>query len=160
MGTIASQITSLVIVYWIVYLGAAQRKHQSSVSLAFVRGIHRWPVNSPHKGPVTRKMFPFDDVVMIYFQLIRRFSWHWGPDKSRLAMSRNQFSVKFYYPKILDLAYSYWNVSQVIDRTSFTKRQHWFRCQETRHHLSQWWPISMPHYVFSRSHWVNNHNCR
>ena len=39
-------------------------KHQSSASLAFVLGIHRWPVNSPHKGPVTRKMFPFDDVIM------------------------------------------------------------------------------------------------
>ena len=40
--------------------GADQRKHQCSVSLAFVWGIHRWPVNSPHKGPVTRKMFqPF-----------------------------------------------------------------------------------------------------
>ena len=41
-----------------------QRKHQSSASLAFVRGIHRVPVNSPHKWPVTRKMFPFDDVIM------------------------------------------------------------------------------------------------
>ena len=41
-----------------------QRKHQSSASLAFVRRIHRGPVNSPHKGPVTRKMFPFDDVIM------------------------------------------------------------------------------------------------
>ena len=41
-----------------------QRKHQSSASLAFVRGIHRGPVNSPHKWPVTRKMFPFDDVIM------------------------------------------------------------------------------------------------
>ena len=40
------------------------RKHQSSASLALVRGIHRWPVNSPHKWPVTRKMFPFDDVIM------------------------------------------------------------------------------------------------
>ena len=40
------------------------RKHQSSVSLAFVWGIHRGPVNSPHKWPVTRKMFPFDDVIM------------------------------------------------------------------------------------------------
>ena len=39
-------------------------KHQSSVSLAFVRGIHRSPVNSSHKGPVTRIMFPFDDVIM------------------------------------------------------------------------------------------------
>ena len=38
-----------------VYSGADHRKHQSSASLAFVRGIHRWPTNSPHKGPVTRK---------------------------------------------------------------------------------------------------------
>ena len=64
MATLASQITSLAIVYSIVYSDADQRKHQSSASLAFVRGIHRGPVNSPHKGPVTRKMFPFDDVIM------------------------------------------------------------------------------------------------
>ena len=57
MVTIASQITSLAIVYSTVYSGRNQRKHQSSVSLAFVRGIHWWPMNSPHKGPVTRKMF-------------------------------------------------------------------------------------------------------
>ena len=87
----ASEITSLTIVYSTVYSGPVERKHQSSASLAFVRGIHRWPVNSPHKcqwrgalafsliwawtkpppppppphkGPVTRKMFPFDDVIM------------------------------------------------------------------------------------------------
>ena len=64
MGTIASQITSLTIVYSIVYSGADQSNHQSSASLAFVWGIHRGPVNSPHKWPVTRKMFPFDDVIM------------------------------------------------------------------------------------------------
>ena len=64
MGTMASQITSLTIVYSIIYSGADQRKHQSSASLAFVWGIYRWPVNSPHKCPVTRKMFPFDDVIM------------------------------------------------------------------------------------------------
>ena len=34
------------------------------MSLGFVRGIHRWSVNCPHKGSVTRKMFPFDDVIM------------------------------------------------------------------------------------------------
>ena len=61
---IASQITSLTIVCSTGYSGADQRKHQSSASLAFVLGIHRWPVNSPHKGPVTRKMLPFDDVIM------------------------------------------------------------------------------------------------
>ena len=64
MTTIASQITSLTIVYSTVYSGADLRKHQSSASLAFMRGIHRGPVNSPHKWPVTRKMFPFDDVIM------------------------------------------------------------------------------------------------
>ena len=66
MGAMASQITSLTIVYSTVYSGAHQRKHQSSASLAFVRGIHRWPVNSPHTWPVTRKMFSFDDVIMTY----------------------------------------------------------------------------------------------
>ena len=64
MDAMASQITIHTIVYSIVYSGADQRKHQSSASLAFVSEIHRWPVNSPHKGPVTRKMFPFDDVTM------------------------------------------------------------------------------------------------
>ena len=63
IGKIASQITSITIVYSAVYSGTDQRKHQSSASLAFVRGIHRRPVNSPHKWPVTRKMFPFDDVI-------------------------------------------------------------------------------------------------
>ena len=65
MGAIAYLITSLTIVYSIVYSDVDQRKHQSSASLAFVRGIHRGSVNSPHKWPVTRKMFPFDDVIMI-----------------------------------------------------------------------------------------------
>ena len=64
MGAIASQITSLTIVYSIVYSDADHRKHQSSALLAFVRGIHRRPVHSPHKWPVTRKMFPFDGVIV------------------------------------------------------------------------------------------------
>ena len=64
MGAMAYQITSLAIVYSTVYSGADQRKHQSYASLAFGWGIHRWPVHSPHKWPVTGKMFPFDDVIM------------------------------------------------------------------------------------------------
>ena len=64
MSTIASQITSLTIVYSTVYSSADQSKHQSSASLAFVWEIHRGAVNFPHKWPVTRKMFPFDDVIM------------------------------------------------------------------------------------------------
>ena len=65
MGAMASQLTSLTTVYSTVYSGTYKKsKHQSSASLAFVRGIHRLPVNSPHKWPETRKMFPFDDVIM------------------------------------------------------------------------------------------------
>ena len=59
MSAMASQITGISGVCSTVCWGAHQRQHQSSSSLAFVREIHRWPVNSPHKGPVTRKMFPF-----------------------------------------------------------------------------------------------------
>ena len=82
MSAMWSQITRLNIVYSTVYSGADQRKHQSSASLAFVRGIHRWPLNSPHKGPGTRKMVPFDDVIMedIHLLFIREFHlsswWH------------------------------------------------------------------------------------
>ena len=64
MSAMASEITSLTIVYATVYSGADQRKHQSSASLAFVREIHRGPVKSPPIWPVTRKLFPFDDVIM------------------------------------------------------------------------------------------------
>ena len=65
MSKMASQITGVSIVYSNVCSGADQRKHQSCASLAFVEGIHQWAVTSPHKGPVTRKMFPFDDVIMV-----------------------------------------------------------------------------------------------
>ena len=76
MSTIASQITSLTVVYSIIYSGADQSKHQSSASLAFVWGIHRGPVNCPHKWPVTRKMFPFDDVIMLYnIHIPTRIQW-------------------------------------------------------------------------------------
>ena len=65
MKAMASQITSVSMVCFTVCSGADQRNHQSSASLAFVMGMHRWPVNSPHKGPVTRKMFPLRDVIMV-----------------------------------------------------------------------------------------------
>ena len=64
MVAIASQITSLAIVFSPVYLNTDQRKNQSSTALAFVWGSHRRPVNSPHKWPVKRKMFPFDNVIV------------------------------------------------------------------------------------------------
>ena len=64
MSVMASQITVVLIVCSTVSSCPDQRKHQGSASLAFVRGIHQWPGNSPHKGPVTRKIVPFDDVIM------------------------------------------------------------------------------------------------
>ena len=64
MGVMASQIISLTSIFSIIYSDADQIKHQSSASLAFGRGIHRWPVNSLYKGQVTPKMFPIYDVIM------------------------------------------------------------------------------------------------
>ena len=66
MGAMTSQINSLTGVYLTVYSGIDQRRHEISASLAFVRGIHPWAVNYPHKGPVTRIILPFDDVIMCY----------------------------------------------------------------------------------------------
>ena len=93
MSTMASQITSLAIVYSTVYWDVDQRKHQSSASLAFVRGIHRWPVNSPHKGPVTRKIFPFDHVITVYLrigheQMITTIALMWCDYSSMLLLER------------------------------------------------------------------------
>ena len=73
MSATVSQITSLTFAYSTVYSGANQEKHQSSASLVFVRGIHRWPVNSPYKEPVMRKMLPFDDVIRHWREV--RFDW-------------------------------------------------------------------------------------
>ena len=77
MDAVASQITRLTIVYKTVYSDADQRKHQSSASLAFVRGIHRGPVNSPHIWPVTRKVFPFDDVMVLRVRGLVRIEYRY-----------------------------------------------------------------------------------
>ena len=68
-------ITGISIVCSTFFSGTDQRKDQSSASLAFVRAIHRWPVNSLHKGPVTWKMFPFDDVIMCYSTEMQHFGF-------------------------------------------------------------------------------------
>ena len=66
MSAMAFQIIGVSIVYSTICSGADQRKHQSSASLVFVRRIHWRPADSPHKGPVKRKIFPFDDVIWTY----------------------------------------------------------------------------------------------
>ena len=85
----ASQIASLTIVYSTVYLGADQRKHQSSASLDFVVGIHRWPVNSLYKGPVTWKAFSFDDVS-------HEMSEYWDDEMSVWAIVMGNFLNLFF----------------------------------------------------------------
>ena len=60
----ASQITS----NSTVCSGIHQRKYWSS-TLPFVRGIHRWPMDSPHKGPVIYKMFPCYNAIMFQFNM-------------------------------------------------------------------------------------------
>ena len=65
MNEMATQIIGVSIVCSTVCPGADQRKYQVSASVAFMGEIHRWPMNSPHKGPVTRQMFPFDDVIVM-----------------------------------------------------------------------------------------------
>ena len=131
MGAIASQITSLTIVYSNVYSDADQRKHQSSASLAFVWGIHRGPVNSPHKWPATRKMSPFDDVIMITSHLT--FVWnqdltHWGRDKM-VAIFQTTFSNAFCLMKMYEFRLRfYWNVvpmGPVINIPALLQRMAW-----------------------------------
>ena len=91
MSTIASQITSLTIVCSIVYSDTNQRNHQSSASLAFVWGIHRGPVNSPHKWPVTRKMFPFADVIMLYYASIYEWDNSFQPLREKWNHNSSDF---------------------------------------------------------------------
>ena len=94
MSAMASQVTSFTIVYSTVYSGADQRKHQSSASLAFVRGIHRWPVNSPHKGPVTRKIFPFDDVIIPTIIIRKCRDYIYGICQYKLLSIKNLFRMR------------------------------------------------------------------
>ena len=102
MSAIASQITSLTIVCSAFYSYADQRKHQSSASLAFVRGIHQGPVNSPHKWPVTRKMFPFDDVIMLYHDRPVRniHSWTHFQDRSRNVVTHPEHEYIAYLVQV------------------------------------------------------------
>ena len=120
MGAAASQITSLTSVYSTVFSGTDQRKHQSFASLAFVGGIHRSPVNSPHKWPVTQKMFPFDDVIILSILQI------WGGDIEEQYYVLLKVSIKQLF---LSTNWSRWgtNASNENKRSSI-----WQLC----HH---WW---------------------
>ena len=101
MSAMASQITSLTIVYSTVYSGADQRNYQSSAPPTFVRGVRWWPVNSPHKGPVTRKMFSFDGVIMKPLSGLRRQVCRYYP----CCLNSGCCSTKNVFNKICRLGY-------------------------------------------------------
>ena len=132
MGAMASQTTSLTIVYSTVCSGAYQRKLQSSASLAFVWGIHRWPMNSPHEWPVTRKMFPFDDAIVWLRHTISQTSrvtsgaavlTTWSKYESIFVFFMNcslhfhQYWIKYFHDLILD--------SIVMNRTWMMDHENW-----------------------------------
>ena len=109
MSAMASQITSSFIVCSTVCSGADQRKHQSSVPLAFVKGIHRWPVDSPHKGPVTRKMFLFDDVIMLFQGLFNAaYIWYKNYTHGWRFIALNVGLYRSIYPYISGLLHWHW----------------------------------------------------
>ena len=146
MSSMASHVTSLTIVYSTVYSGADQRKHQSFTSLAFLMGIHRWPVNSPHKGPVTRKMFPFDDVIMkittqhyhnnlkdcrgttncLGMHLLSSKSWHQGHKLSHAMCYHTNmpaFSISF-QKKLLASTLKCSTANEIFNKTYSAHRPH------------------------------------
>ena len=82
MGAVASQMTSLTIVYSTVYSGADQRKQKKPCVTGLRVGNSPGSVNSPHKWPVTQKMFPFDDVIMYCLGQLGKYHWFWCSSSS------------------------------------------------------------------------------
>ena len=128
MSTMASQIAGVWIVYSTVCSCGDQRKHQRSASLAFVRGIDRWPVNSPHKGPVTQKMFPFDDVIMERDWVAK------SCDQCALRNSNSLIPSTFLVP----IQYIYWRDIGHHFASTCPNTCQWNASQE----LLQWWLFS------------------
>ena len=137
MNAIATQITSSTIVYSIVYSDAYQRRHQSSESLAFVRGTHRGPVNFPHKWPVTRKFFPFDDVIMndVIMNFFLFLNSPYGIPGSILCIMCAESCPQ------------HWNSSYVIYRISVkTLNFHFMRCRCDRYTCVRYsWVVGTDH---------------
>ena len=136
MSVMVSEITSVSIVCSIICSGADQTKHQSSTSLAFVRGIHRSPVDSPHKGPVMWKMFLFDDVIMFMGpELVHHFTWcaEWIPWAKMMGASHRRL------PSPLNMNHGQYQGSKLI----------WTDDEWTH---GPWFNIKMSSYQYRKSH--------
>ena len=158
MGAIASQITSLTIVYSTVYSDADQRKHQSSTSLAFVRESHRGPMNSPHKWPVTRKMFPFDDVSMTSTKMMTVCR---STDTEGGSQNGGQFldylSIEFPCPKVCVFWSEFYDVLFVWVLFIIIQQwlMRWFGTEQApKLYLNKCWPSSLMHICVASRLWV------
>ena len=104
----------------LLFKAQIKEKHQSSASLAFVLGIHRWPVNSQHKWPVTRKRFPFDDVIM---------NWHIDIWTKWLHFHRRHIRLHFHEWKclLLNCFNFHWKyvLRQWVFYIVFCLKSHW-----------------------------------
>ena len=135
MTTVASQITSLTVVYSIVYSGAGQRKHQSPASLAFVRGIHR-------AGEFPAQRASNAENVSIWWR--HHASWYqFGQRCTRKPPDREHIVAASLQTVII-------TNSLLVYHVQLTICHHWFGCtfdagEATRHYLNQWWPRSMIH---------------
>ena len=129
MGAIGSQITSHTIVYSTIYSSADQRKHRSFASLSFVRGIHRWPVNSPHKWPVTRKIFPS-----------MTSSWCTGLWDEKRTSSGVTVSRYFHTELAIErlIVYDYIPCEVIGKSMSNQGNQHWPHARNGNHSLVPW----------------------
>ena len=108
MGAIASQITSLTIVYLTVYSDADQRKHQSSASQAFVLGIHRGSVILKFNGwprKIIGHLFYTTSSLVHHFKPIREF-------KLELQSGNGQFGLK----STIFLAVWPWNLTYELEK--------------------------------------------
>ena len=101
MSAVMSQITGMSTVCSVACSSAHQRKHQRSASLAFVRGNHRWPVDSPHKEPVTLKMFPYSDIIM-NITIWKRFRIH-GPLCWNPSVTKNPWCIALFFVRLNNL---------------------------------------------------------
>ena len=153
MGAMASQITRVSTVYSTVCWGVDQRKHQSSASLAFVRGIHRWLLNSPHKGSVTRKMFPSDDVFMK-----GRDEWLHPTDMRSVVMLYGIpcYNGSRYREPRLYSGLTHWGR---VTHICVSINHHWFRYwlvawSAPSHYLNQWLNI-VNWTIINKFHWIS-----
>ena len=103
MSAMASQITGISIVYTTVCLFRRRSKETPKLPVTgLCGGMHRWPVNSSHQRPVTRKIFPFDDVIIVPYGIdcwldswyLDKFHGGWIYQKVKIVVTKQCLQMK------------------------------------------------------------------